>query len=132
MAYIVAPFQSEAADEGCTNSGDASHEPAGRPHPAHEGTTPHHFEQDRMQASAHISDLRVGASATHILGDEVAREPMGDARIDVASRPGLHLVRLDTTGPHNRRLFTHVEGRLVIPPEWVFTPRTATNAKHEA
>ncbi|BDG02575.1 metallophosphoesterase family protein [Anaeromyxobacter oryzae] len=38
------------------------------------------------------------------LGDDVAGRLMSGARVDVASRPGLHAVRLDSTGPHNRSL----------------------------
>jgi DNA repair exonuclease SbcCD nuclease subunit len=38
------------------------------------------------------------------LGDDAAAALMGGARVDVVSRPGLHLVRLDSTAPHNRTL----------------------------
>jgi len=38
------------------------------------------------------------------LGEDAAGRLMAGARVDVVSRPGLHVVRLDSTGPHNRRL----------------------------
>lgn len=38
------------------------------------------------------------------LGEDAARLMMGGRRVDVVSRPGLHLVRLDSTAPHNRSL----------------------------
>jgi 3',5'-cyclic AMP phosphodiesterase CpdA len=37
------------------------------------------------------------------LGDDVARRMMG-ARVEVERRPGLHVVRADSTAPHNRTL----------------------------
>ena len=39
------------------------------------------------------------------LDDEVAKEMMGGERVQVVRDRGMHLVRLDTTGPHNRWLF---------------------------
>jgi 3',5'-cyclic-AMP phosphodiesterase len=38
------------------------------------------------------------------LTEGAGRRFMPRARVDVVGRPGLHLVRVDTTGPHNRRL----------------------------
>jgi 3',5'-cyclic AMP phosphodiesterase CpdA len=38
------------------------------------------------------------------LGDEVARRMMPGERVEVVKRDGLHLVRVDSTGPHNRFL----------------------------
>jgi Icc protein len=38
------------------------------------------------------------------LGDDVAREMMAGGRVQVESRPGLYLVRFDSTAPHNRSL----------------------------
>jgi 3',5'-cyclic AMP phosphodiesterase CpdA len=38
------------------------------------------------------------------LGDDVGRLIMDDRRVDVVHRPGLHLVRVDSTAPHNRFL----------------------------
>ena len=38
------------------------------------------------------------------LGDDAGRELMGGARVRVEARPGLHLVRLDSTAPRNRTL----------------------------
>lgn len=38
------------------------------------------------------------------LGDDAASELMGGARVLVHSRPGLHVVQLDSTAPHNRAL----------------------------
>jgi 3',5'-cyclic-AMP phosphodiesterase len=38
------------------------------------------------------------------LGDEVARRIMPDERVQLQMRDGLHLVRVDSTGPHNRFL----------------------------
>ncbi|MGC3996004.1 MAG: metallophosphoesterase [Anaeromyxobacter sp.] len=36
------------------------------------------------------------------LADDVRRSIMPRGRVDVVERPGLHIVRLDSTGPHNR------------------------------
>jgi len=38
------------------------------------------------------------------LGDDAARRLMPGARVAVEARPGLHVVRLDSTAPHNRAL----------------------------
>jgi 3',5'-cyclic-AMP phosphodiesterase len=38
------------------------------------------------------------------LSEDAGRLLMDGARVDVVSRPGLHAVRLDSTGPHNRSL----------------------------
>ena len=38
------------------------------------------------------------------LGEDAARLLMPGGRVDVAHRPGLHVVRLDSTAPHNRAL----------------------------
>ena len=40
------------------------------------------------------------------LNDGVADRIMPGGRVAIASRPGLHLVRFDSTGPHNRRLIS--------------------------
>jgi len=40
------------------------------------------------------------------LNDDAAARLMPGARVAVAGRPGLHVVRLDSTGPHNRRLLS--------------------------
>lgn len=40
------------------------------------------------------------------LSDGAGEVFMGGSRVSVASRPGLHLVRLDSTGPHNRYLLS--------------------------
>jgi len=41
-------------------------------------------------------------------GQEIAKRIMPDQRVDIIQRDGLHLVRVDTTGPHNRcRVFSH-------------------------
>ena len=40
------------------------------------------------------------------LNDDVASEMMAGGRVSVESRPGLHLVRFDSTGPHNRSLIS--------------------------
>jgi len=40
------------------------------------------------------------------LNDGVAGRIMPGGRVAVASRPGLHVVRFDSTGPHNRRLLS--------------------------
>ncbi len=40
------------------------------------------------------------------LGEDAARELMGDARVRVEARPGLHVVQLDSTAPHNRALLS--------------------------
>jgi 3',5'-cyclic-AMP phosphodiesterase len=37
------------------------------------------------------------------LGDDVAGEIMPGRRVQIDARPGLHLVRFDSTAPHNRR-----------------------------
>lgn len=38
------------------------------------------------------------------LGDDAARGLMRGGRVAIAARPGLHIVRLDSTAPHNRSL----------------------------
>jgi 3',5'-cyclic AMP phosphodiesterase CpdA len=38
------------------------------------------------------------------LGDDAARAIMARGRVDTWTRPGLHVVRIDSTAPHNRRL----------------------------
>jgi 3',5'-cyclic AMP phosphodiesterase CpdA len=38
------------------------------------------------------------------LGDDAAAAIMTKGRVDTRSRPGLHVVRIDSTAPHNRRL----------------------------
>lgn len=38
------------------------------------------------------------------MGDDVARRLMSGGRVQVLGRPGLHVVRLDSTAPHNRSL----------------------------
>lgn len=45
------------------------------------------------------------------LGDDVAPGLMRGARVDVVSRPGLHLVRVDSTAEHNRQ-FLRAHGEL--------------------
>ncbi len=40
------------------------------------------------------------------LGEDAARDLMGDARVRVHARPGLHVVQLDSTAPHNRALLS--------------------------
>jgi Icc protein len=46
------------------------------------------------------------------VGDGTAADRlMAGGRVEVASRPGLHVVRLDSTAPHNRRLLS-AHGRL--------------------
>jgi 3',5'-cyclic AMP phosphodiesterase CpdA len=40
------------------------------------------------------------------LGDDAGAALMVGARVDVVSRPGLHVVRLDSTAPHNRALLS--------------------------
>jgi len=40
------------------------------------------------------------------LGDDAAAALMPGGRVAVVSRPGLHVVRVDSTGPHNRRLLS--------------------------
>ncbi len=40
------------------------------------------------------------------LGDDAARLLMPRGRIEVDARPGLHIVRLDSTAPHNRALLS--------------------------
>lgn len=45
------------------------------------------------------------------LGDDAGGAFMPGARVDTRSRPGLHVVRIDSTAPHNRRLFG-AHGRL--------------------
>ena len=53
------------------------------------------------------------------LTDSAGSALLRDARVSVASRPGLHVVQLDSTGPHNRRrlashgLLTHADLRAV-------------------
>lgn len=39
------------------------------------------------------------------LGDGVARHIMRETRVDVARTDGLHLIRVDSTGPHNHSIF---------------------------
>jgi 3',5'-cyclic AMP phosphodiesterase CpdA len=48
------------------------------------------------------------------MGDDAGRSMMGghDGHVDVRSRPGLHIVRFDSTAPHNRSLI-EAHGRLV-------------------
>jgi 3',5'-cyclic AMP phosphodiesterase CpdA len=45
------------------------------------------------------------------LGEDAAAAIMPHGRVDTRSRPGLHVVRIDSTAPHNRRLFRS-NGRL--------------------
>jgi 3',5'-cyclic AMP phosphodiesterase CpdA len=45
------------------------------------------------------------------MSDDVARALMPAGRVDVVSRAGLHVVRLDSPGPHNRSLL-HAHGQL--------------------
>ena len=45
------------------------------------------------------------------LGEDAGARLMPGSRVQVASRPGLHVVRLDSTAPHNRRLLAS-HGRL--------------------
>jgi Icc protein len=40
------------------------------------------------------------------LNEDVATEMMPEGRVAVATHPGLHLVRFDSTGPHNRSLLS--------------------------
>ncbi len=40
------------------------------------------------------------------LGENAARVLMGDVRVRVHARPGLHVVQLDSTAPHNRGLLS--------------------------
>jgi len=40
------------------------------------------------------------------LGEDAGCELVGEARVKVEARPGLHLVRLDSTAPHNRALLS--------------------------
>jgi 3',5'-cyclic AMP phosphodiesterase CpdA len=40
------------------------------------------------------------------LNDDAAERLMDGGRVAVSGRPGLHVVRLDSTGPHNRRLLS--------------------------
>ncbi|HEY0714650.1 MAG TPA: metallophosphoesterase, partial [Polyangia bacterium] len=46
------------------------------------------------------------------LGDDVGREFMAGRRVDVVKAPGLHLVRVDSTGPHNRSSIVAAHGRI--------------------
>ena len=39
------------------------------------------------------------------VGEDAGLSIMGGRRVDLASAPGLHLVRVDSTGPHNRSYF---------------------------
>lgn len=48
------------------------------------------------------------------LSEDAARALMPGVRVDVVSRPGLHVVRLDSTGPHNRSLL-RAHGLLTEP-----------------
>jgi len=45
------------------------------------------------------------------LGDDAARGLMRGGRVAIASRPGLHVVRVDSTAPHNRSL---IDGHGVV------------------
>lgn len=40
------------------------------------------------------------------LGDDAGQDLMGGARVRIRSRPGLHVVLLDSTAPHNRALLS--------------------------
>jgi 3',5'-cyclic AMP phosphodiesterase CpdA len=40
------------------------------------------------------------------LGEDAGRAFMGEARVRTETRPGLHVVRLDSTAPHNRTLLS--------------------------
>ncbi len=40
------------------------------------------------------------------LGEDAGARLMAEGRVAVSSRPGLHVVRVDSTGPHNRRLLS--------------------------
>ena len=66
------------------------------------------------------------------LNDDAAARPMPGGRVSVTSRPGLHVVQLDSTGPHNRRLLSAhgllteadlaaVDSALEAAPEGVLT-----------
>lgn len=66
------------------------------------------------------------------LGEDAGARLMPGGRVAVASRPGLHVIRLDSTGPHNRRLLSAhgllteadlgaVDSALGAAPEGTFT-----------
>ncbi len=69
-----------------------------------------HSEFDRFQAMFRRLEERgrlVVVPGNHDrLGDCAADRIMRDGRIAISSRPGLHVVRFDSTGPHNRRLLS--------------------------
>jgi Icc protein len=44
------------------------------------------------------------------LGDDVGRDFMDGRRVDVVKAPGLHVVRIDSTGPHNRSSIVAAHG----------------------
>ncbi len=69
-----------------------------------------HAELDRFARAFHRLEsrgrLRVVPGNHDRLGDCAADRIMPDGRVAVSSRPGLHVVRFDSTGPHNRRLLS--------------------------
>lgn len=60
------------------------------------------------------------------LGDDAASTIMARQRVDTWSRPGLHVVRIDSTAPHNRRLLRS-HGR-VTPEDLVDVDRALAEA----
>jgi 3',5'-cyclic AMP phosphodiesterase CpdA len=58
------------------------------------------------------------------LGDDVARHLM-EERVEIARRPGLHVVRADSTAPHNRAL---LDGHGALSPEDVDAIDAAVDA----
>ncbi len=69
-----------------------------------------HAELARYQASFGrllARDRAVTVPGNHDrLTDAAGSAFLRDARVSVSSRPGLHVVQLDSTGPHNRRLLS--------------------------
>jgi Icc protein len=69
-----------------------------------------HAEQDRFESLfRHLmaQGRAIVVPGNHDrLGDGVASRIMPGGRVAVSSRPGLHVVRFDSSGPHNRRLLS--------------------------
>ncbi|HEY0707072.1 MAG TPA: metallophosphoesterase [Polyangia bacterium] len=77
------------------------------------GRTSAHREFERVFAPlAAAGRLTIVPGNHDRLGDDVGRRFMGGQRVDVVKAPGLHLVRVDSTGPHNRSSIVAAHGRI--------------------
>ncbi|MFT3917355.1 MAG: metallophosphoesterase [Anaeromyxobacteraceae bacterium] len=58
-----------------------------------------------LDAFEPVADRMIVVPGNHDrLGEDAGERVMRGARVDVVARPGLHVVRLDSTAPHNRDL----------------------------